>query len=59
MSYLGHPTRKDYVKALADDYGVPHDIALLAAQMLGESEDADGLITTLEDYSLEHPDECE
>jgi hypothetical protein len=58
MSYLGYPTRREYVKALADEIGVPHNIALIAAQMLGESEDQDGLVTELEDFAQEHPEEC-
>ena len=52
--YLGFNTREEYVLDLADSLGVPHDIALIAAQMLGPNEDQDGLVTELEDYAESH-----
>lgn len=42
----GYENRKDYLDALADEYG--EDVYFLA-DMLGESEDFDGLVTALED----------
>ena len=44
--------RKEYIESLADDYGVPYDMAFAAAELLGENEDFDGLVTALDDYSL-------
>lgn len=44
----GYRNRADYLDALADDYG-PVTYAL--ADILGPSEDFDGLVTALEDHS--------
>lgn len=41
--------REDYLKCMSEDYGVPLDVVLSLAEVLGESEDFDGLISTLED----------
>lgn len=49
----GYANRKAYVVATADDYGVPHDIAIELANALGSSEDFDGLLSALEDASSE------
>lgn len=43
--------RVDYLNDLADDYGVPNDVVFMLADILGENEDYDGLICSLEDYS--------
>lgn len=43
--------RKEYLQELSDDYGVPLDVVMVIAEMLGESEDYDGLVTMVEDYS--------
>jgi len=45
----GYKNRRDYLKTLALDFGIPFDIVATCADMLGESEDFDGLVTTLED----------
>ena len=45
--------RKEYLTGLADDFGLHKNIVFMAASMLGESEDYDGLVTTLEDYAEE------
>ena len=45
----GYDNRRDYLSAMAEDYGVDEDIVLGIAGMLGESEDFDGLISALED----------
>lgn len=42
-------TRGEYLKGLAEEYGLPWIIVATAAQMLGPDEDFDGLITELED----------
>ena len=45
----GYEDRKDYLKSLSEDYGVPYYMVLEIANMLGETEDFDGLVTSLED----------
>jgi hypothetical protein len=42
-------TRGEYLRRLADDFGLPWIVVATAAQMLGPDEDFDGLITELED----------
>ena len=46
---MGYKSRVDYLKCLADDYGVPYQTVLTLAELLGENEDFDGLVTSLED----------
>jgi hypothetical protein len=43
-------TRNDYLRALAEENDWPLSAVLLAADILGPSEDFDGLVTTLEDW---------
>jgi len=43
----GFTDRKDYLENLADEYG---DVVFDLAEILGESEDFDGLVTSLADY---------
>ena len=49
----GYKSRKDYLECLAEDFGVPKEVVFATAQMLGPSEDFDGLVTSLEDYAEE------
>lgn len=45
----GYASRKEYLDAMAEDYGLEkHDVHLLA-DLLGPNEDFDGLISGLED----------
>ena len=44
----GFTSRQDYLNNLADEYG---DVVFDLADLLGEAEDFDGLVTSLEDYS--------
>ena len=44
----GFTSRQDYLNSLADEYG---DVVFDLADVLGETEDFDGLVTSLEDYS--------
>ena len=46
---MGYESRKDYLKNLAADYCVPENVVFSLADMLGENEDFDGLISALED----------
>ena len=47
----GFSNRKEYLIDLADNLGVDLSIVFALADMLGPSEDFDGLVTSLEDYS--------
>ena len=44
----GYESRKEYLDELAEDYG---DIVYVLADILGPTEDFDGLVTELEDYA--------
>lgn len=46
----GYKDRGDYLKNLAYEYDVPISVVQAVADMLGPSEDFDGLISSLEDY---------
>ena len=48
----GYENRKDYLKNLADQFGIPYREVALIASMLGKDEDFDGLICELEDYEI-------
>jgi len=43
----GFDTRQEYLESLADDYGVEIAQVKVAAELLGEEEDFDGLLTEL------------
>lgn len=47
----GYENRRDYLKCMAEDYGVDLETVLVMASMLGSSEDFDGLISALEDIA--------
>lgn len=40
----------NYLRELSDDYNIPIDTVVMLADMLGENELYDGLVTELEDY---------
>lgn len=42
--------RQEYLESLASEYGIDVEIVYSFAEILGENEDFDGLVTTLEDY---------
>jgi len=44
--------RIEYLNNLANEYGIDKCTVYTIADMLGESEDYDGLISTLEDFSF-------
>ena len=44
----GFTSRQDYLNNLAEEYD---DVVFDLADLLGEAEDFDGLVTSLEDYS--------
>lgn len=43
-------TRKEYLLGLAEDYGINRADVFAIADLLGESEDYDGLLSMLADY---------
>ena len=45
----GYKDRADYLDTLADDRGIDRTAVGMIADMLGESEDFDGLINALDD----------
>ena len=48
----GYNGRIDYLKSLADDFGVGFDTVIMLSDILGESEDFDGLVCALEDIDF-------
>lgn len=46
----GYKSRTDYLQCMSQEYGVPMNTVLALADMLGENEDFDGLVTALADY---------
>lgn len=46
----GYTDRKEYLDNLADDFGIDNETVYALADVLGESEDFDGLVSALEDY---------
>ena len=47
----GFENRQAYLKDLADNLGVDMRTVEILAELLGPSEDFDGLVTSLEDYA--------
>lgn len=45
----GYADRNDYLNCLSEDYGVSIEDIYSLAEMLGENEDFDGLVSALED----------
>ena len=48
----GYADRDDYLTCLSEDYGVSIEDVYSLAEMLGEHEDFDGLVSALEDAEL-------
>jgi len=48
----GYKNREDYLKSVAADYGVPPMVVFELSGMLGDYEDFDGLISSLDDFSM-------
>jgi hypothetical protein len=49
----GYADRQEYLDDLADNLGIDRSIVSALADMLGETEDFDGLVTSLEDINPE------
>lgn len=45
----GYANRKEYLTMLSEEYGVSKEKVFAIASLLGENEDFDGLITTIQD----------
>jgi len=45
----GYKNRDDYLQSLAEDYGLPLEFVYNLADLLGENEEWDALISALED----------
>jgi len=46
----GYASRRDYLDTLAEDYDIDRDTVYMMADLLGPTEDFDGLVTSLEDF---------
>lgn len=47
----GYANRAEYLRQLAEEFEVPIDVVFTLADLLGKSEDFDGLVSALEDYA--------
>ena len=47
----GFSNRREYLESLADDLCIDPSIVHALADLLGPTEDFDGLVTSLEDYA--------
>ena len=46
----GFASRDAYLQDLAVEYSVPENVVFMLADLLGENEDFDGLVTSIQDY---------
>lgn len=46
---LGYTDRENYLESLSEDFGIDIETIKALADILGEEEDFDGLVTALED----------
>jgi hypothetical protein len=46
----GYESREAYLQDLADEHGVDIQVVLMLADLMGPTEDFDGLVCELEDY---------
>ena len=46
----GYKSRDEYLECLAEELGVPLEDVLALADVLGPTEDFDGLVTGLQDF---------
>jgi hypothetical protein len=46
----GYKDREDYLQSLAKDFGIDRSAVSMISDMLGPSEDFDGLVSELEDF---------
>lgn len=48
----GYADKDDYLNCLSEDYGISIESVYSLAEMLGENEDFDGLVSVLEDAEM-------
>lgn len=48
----GYKDRLDYLTCLSEDYDCPLENVIALAEVLGENEDFDGLVSALEGYCV-------
>lgn len=48
----GYENRQDYLEYIADEAGISIDEVLMMADLLGENEDFDGLVSMVEDFCM-------
>lgn len=48
----GFRDREEYLRNLAEDYGVDESIVFAMADLLGPNEDFDGLVSAIQDMGL-------
>ena len=48
----GYNNRRDYLRDLSETYGIDLQTVFALADILGPTEDFDGLVTSLEDLDL-------
>ena len=48
----GYNNRRDYLRDLSETYGIELQTVFALADILGPTEDFDGLVTSLEDLDL-------
>ena len=48
----GYADRDDYLNCLSEDYGIPIEDVYSLAEMLGENEDFDGLVSAFGRYRI-------
>ncbi len=46
----GYKNRREYLQSLSEEFDVPIEAVLCLAEILGEDEDFDGLVSSLEGY---------
>jgi len=46
----GYTDRLDYLTRTAEHHGIPLNVVITAAEILGPNEDFDGLISIIQDY---------
>lgn len=48
----GYENREDYLECLAEEYGVDLESVKALADLMGPTEDFDGLVTTIQDHVM-------
>lgn len=48
----GYENRKEYLYSLSEEYGIDKGTVFMLANVLGQSEDFDGLVSQLEDMEV-------